>query len=142
MARPKRYTVEQVITAIKEGKTVVGTAAVLGCTTETIRNYAKRYPVIAGAIDSEREDLTDIAEMKLRLALHDGAPWAIQLTLRTQGKKRGWNAGVEVTGGDGQPLIPESRVTEEALIRQHANLLAALGEASRSGGGASPETSG
>ena len=54
MARPEKFTPEQVIEAIRKGHTAAGAARVLGCESETIRAYAKRYATVHKALYGAR----------------------------------------------------------------------------------------
>ena len=62
----------------------------LGCSHQTIYNYARRHPTIQQAIDANRGELLDHAESKLRNAIMDGESWAVQFALRTIGRNRGY----------------------------------------------------
>ena len=52
-----------------------------------------------------REELVDIAEIRLRVAINNGEPWAIALVLKTMGKNRGYTERHEITGADGDSII-------------------------------------
>src|SRR5262245_22642935 len=98
----QRYTAQQVIDALTATRGLVTLAAKrLGCDTDTIRNYAKRYPSVAKVKAEAREEVLDIAEAQLFLKIQQGDPWAIGLYLRTVGRSRGYgeslNLHVEIT---------------------------------------------
>jgi hypothetical protein len=91
MARTQRFKPEQIIQALIETRGMVTLAAEhLVCDTETIYNYAKRYPSVEAELKKQRERITDIAESKLYEAIDAGESWAIQYYLRTQGRVRGY----------------------------------------------------
>ena len=74
MARPERYTVQDIIDALEKGYTCVGAGQLLGCSAETVRNYAKKYPTVDAALRAKRRELVDLAEMSLRRAIVNGNP--------------------------------------------------------------------
>jgi hypothetical protein len=106
MAGKQRYKVEQVIDAIERGMTPYGAARMLGCHPDTVRNYTDRYPTVKRALLSKRKELVDLAELGLRGALLDNAPWAIAFTLRTLGRDYGYVERTEqrISGEDGGPI--------------------------------------
>jgi len=100
----QKFTVNQIITAIEQAQTAAGAARVLGCNPQTIRNYANRYPTVAAALDGERNNLADYAEMGLKRAVLAGEPWALALALTTL-RKGIYTKRQEITGADGGPMI-------------------------------------
>jgi len=104
MAKQK-YTVEHVISALRETKGMVYLAADrIGCHADTILNYAKRYKSVQDEIDSQREKVVDIAELKLYQAIMDGNEGMVKYLLSTRGKKRGYTTGIEISGPDGDAI--------------------------------------
>lgn len=86
-----RYSAKQVREALEECRGMVSFAAKrLGCTPQTIRKYAERFAQVALAIEDAREDMVDTAELSLRQAVQKGEPWAVTMTLKTLGSKRGY----------------------------------------------------
>lgn len=59
--------------------------------------YARieRSPKLRQILTESRESLVDIAETALRSAVLSGQPWAIALTLKTIGRKRGYTERIE-----------------------------------------------
>ena len=108
MARGKTeaFTTEQVIAAIQKGYTPTGAASLLGCHPQTIRRYAKRHPTVKEALLAERRCIVDYAEQGLRAAVIRGDAWAVALALKTLGKNRGYVERQELTGRDGEALVP------------------------------------
>jgi len=105
MAKQK-YTTEHVINALRETRGMVYLAADrIGCHADTILNYAKRYKSVQDEIDTQREKIVDVAELKLVQAVMDGNEGMIKYLLSTRGKKRGYTTGVEVTGEGGGPMV-------------------------------------
>ena len=102
MARHETYSTDQVIAAAAAGKGKTGKiASILGCTPETVRNYALRHQAIDEAIQSARYDfdegLIDTAELKLEEAVLRGDRWAVQYTLDTKGRQRGYSKVKEIS---------------------------------------------
>lgn len=110
MGRRQKYTDKEIIAALKKKKGMVYHAAeVVGCEPDTIYNRAKVVAAVAAAIKNERGKVVDTAEMKLFDAIQDGAPWAVQLALRTIGKDRGY---AEQAAGAGGQAAPEPLIIE------------------------------
>ena len=90
MAKPK-YTATQVADALDKHKGMIYLAAnALGCSHNTIYNYAKRHPTVQDAIDRNRGQVLDTAELSLYNAILREEHWAITFALRTIGKDRGY----------------------------------------------------
>ena len=106
MARKNKYTVEQVIDAIRESKGILTVAArKLACSRSTLQRYVSNYPTVAQAVNDERESLLDLAEGSLFEQVRKGNITAIIFTLKTIGKHRGYVERQEVTGADGGAVI-------------------------------------
>jgi len=114
--KKEKFTVSEVIEAIKVGHTPVGAANILKCHSDTIRNYARRYPTVKARLQAEREELVDYAESGLRAALLGREAWAIAFTLKTLGKSKGYVERTEVSGAaDTEPItfvLKEHKVIE------------------------------
>jgi len=102
------YTEEQYVSAIEQANGMVSVAArMLGVTRWAIYKRAKSSPAIKRAIEMAREEMIDLAEQKLRMAILNGEAWAIALALKTIGKQRGYIERVEHTGEDGGMIKTE-----------------------------------
>ncbi len=102
----QKFTIEQIIEAIKATKGMVYVAArQLHCHPTTIYNYAKRYPSVQRAIDDERGFFLDTCELALAKAVANGEAWAICFSLKTLGKHRGYVERQEITGKDGGEIV-------------------------------------
>ena len=100
-----RYTAAQMIDALTATKGMVYLAAKqLGCDSDTVLNYCKRYPAVEAVKQAQRGEMIDIAELKLWQSIQNGEAWGITLCLKTIGKHRGYVERQEVTGEDGAPL--------------------------------------
>jgi hypothetical protein len=105
MARPRRYTEAQVITALIHTRGMVHLAAKhLGCDPDTVQRYCHRYPRVQAAKEAQRGEMLDEAELHLWRAIQEGQPWAIVFCLRTLGRHRGYTEKVEYTGKDGEAI--------------------------------------
>lgn len=105
MGSRQHYTAATIIKALQHTRGLMTLAAEhLGCTDETLRNYAKRYPSVADELQRQRERVTDLAEQKLFQAIEEGQPWALNFYLKTIGKSRGYVERHEFTGKDGDQL--------------------------------------
>jgi len=103
---PENYSNERIIGALKETNGMVYLAARrLGCAPATIYNRAKRVTSVQAAIDDNRGEVIDAAELKLKAAIINGEPWAIAFALKTIGRHRGYVERQEVTGADGGKII-------------------------------------
>lgn len=106
-----RYTLEQVISALKEARGLRALAARrLGCTVRTVDNYIARFPEVSDTVKEQLELRLDVAEGKLDQAVNKGEAWAICFFLKTQGKARKYSERLEVTGKDGEPMKQEQTV--------------------------------
>lgn len=102
MSTGKVYSTEQIIAALEETHGGIFVAADrIGCSYKTIERRAKDVKAVQDVIDKYRGRRVDVAEMALDKALLNGEPWAVQFTLKTQGKQRGYVERQEVTGADG-----------------------------------------
>lgn len=91
MKKGEKWTPKQMIDALKAASGMVYVAArKLGCDPKTVYNYAKRYPSVQQAIDSERGHFLDTTELALQRAVLAGEGWAVCFTLKTLGKERGY----------------------------------------------------
>jgi hypothetical protein len=124
MAGKEQYTVEQIVKAIREGHTPQGASYILGCHSDTVRNYARRYPTVKAALTSERRDLFDLAENSLRRAVLNGESWAVSMVIKTLGKDDGYTERSEVTGADGGPI--ENKNVVEIRAVDYRNVAANL----------------
>ena len=129
MAGKEAYTVAQVIDALRATKGMKGPAArKLGCTWNTVDNYAKRHPTIAAAIAEEREMMLDIGELSLARAVQNGEAWAVCFLLKTQGKSRGYVERQEITGGDGGPVEVATEKREKSTAQEIREIEAHIAE--------------
>lgn len=124
MADKQHYTPHQVAEALRKSFGVKTVAAqLLGCTDDTITNYAKRYKVVEKAVRESRSKIVDIAEYNLindltvkeecpncreilrcsscNNTIQFGKDWATRFVLMTLGKDRGYTERKEITGKDG-----------------------------------------
>ena len=118
MAGKQRFTPKQVADTLTETRGMVFLAAKkLGCSDDTIYNYAKRYKAVGDALRQQRGQFVDMAELKLWNAVNEGEAWAVQFALRTLGKERGYVERSEVTGKDGEAFVIEIKRRAESHDR-------------------------
>lgn len=110
-------------------------AQMLGCKWETVRNYVKRYPECAEALELANTALGDLAESKLTDNITNGDQRAIEFYLKSKHKARGYadKTQVELTGAAGGPVRLEFGGFLDALA------IAEAGTPSPSGSGDDPE---
>ena len=114
----QRFTPKQVADTLTETRGMVFLAAKkLGCSDDTIYNYAKRYKAVGDALRQQRGQFVDMAELKLWNAVNEGEAWAVQFALRTLGKERGYVERQEVTGKDGEAFVIEIKRRAESHDR-------------------------
>jgi hypothetical protein len=135
--KTNRFTIEQIIKAIKKhGGLVYAAARSLDCSPTTIYNYAKRYASVQEALDNEKGLILDVTEGALIGAIKRGEGWAVTFMLRTQGKKRGYGDEVRhKVGGDAEnetPIKTEStvkaKVTYDEFSDRFTRLLLGVGD--------------
>jgi AcrR family transcriptional regulator len=110
-----QYTREMLIEAIRESRGVKATvAARLGCSRQTVNNKLDEWPELAEMLDAERSWLIDKAVSALvtdvETAKNEGHQRAYMFVLRTLAKDEGFSERTELTGADGQDLIPDEMV--------------------------------
>lgn len=119
MAKKQRYTVKQVIAALKKHRGLIGEAArELKCGRRTVYDYAERYPTIKEVVSDLREERLDYTESRLYDLIDKGEPSAIYFHLKTQGKSRGWVERQELTGADGETI--QVRFVENIIGQPHS----------------------
>jgi len=91
MASKQRYSVAQVVDAIRDAHGIKADAArSLGCDWTTVHRYAQRHRTVQDVLEEMREGLIDKAESGLLNKL-DAEEWpAIKFVLMTLGKSRGY----------------------------------------------------
>ncbi len=105
MSKKQKFTVQQVIKALKNNRGLVTQAAEeLKVCPRTIYNYAERYPTVKETVETLRESRLDYTEGVLYDLIDKGEPAAVFFLLKTQGKKRGYVERQELTGADGESV--------------------------------------
>lgn len=91
--RPLKYTVEQVLEAIKDtGGIKTEVCQRLNCGRRTIYLYIDRFPEIKEAFEEEEEKVLDMAESSLFAMIQNGDLTAIFYYLNNKGRRRGYGA--------------------------------------------------
>src|SRR5262245_46823368 len=115
MARPEKYTDEQIIAALRETKGLIYLASRrIGCSPDTIFRRSNSRAAVRDVIRHERGALVDTAEAKLFGAIMRDEPWAIQMTLKCLGKDRGYVERSEVQQVSDDDI---NRAIEQELAR-------------------------
>ena len=87
----ERYSPGKVAEALRQAAGIKAEAARrLGCTRATVDAYIKRHPEVREAWIDARETMVDLAQSKLHEAVERGEWPAVQYTLSTLGKDRGF----------------------------------------------------
>lgn len=106
MAKPEKFTAEEMAQALTEAKGFISVVAKrLGCNQSTVRNYIARYACCREAVENSREAMKDFAESKLFKLVDEENITAIIFYLKTQGRDRGYIERQEVTGKDGEDIV-------------------------------------
>lgn len=91
MARPRKYTDEQIVAALeKTGGLIFHAAKKVGCNADTIHERVKTSQAVRDCLRDLRGGLVDTAESKLFAAVKKGEAWAVQFALKNLGKDRGY----------------------------------------------------
>jgi hypothetical protein len=93
----RKFTIKKMAKAITEANGLMSYAAKkLNCDRSTVEDYIERFPACKTAWLEAREKFVDVSESKLMECVQDKQPWAVALTLKTLGKKRGFVEKMEV----------------------------------------------
>jgi len=100
-------------------------AEALGCSHQTVYNYAKRYKSVQEAIDRNRGHVIDTAEVALYRAILAGEHWAVTFALKTIGKDRGYTerSEQEISGAGGGPVQTVTTIDLKQLSDDELNTL-------------------
>lgn len=106
------YTTEQFEKAIPNSAGIVSEIAKrVGCDWHTARKFIDNHARLLRMYQDESEKILDVGEAALFKAVQGGDMAGIKYLLSTKGKHRGYVERQELTGADGDPLIPISAVT-------------------------------
>ena len=117
---------EAIIAALKRSHGNMKMAAeMIGCSREAIRLRAEKSKTIQTVIHEERAAIIDVAESALYNRVLDGDMRAIEFTLRTIGKERGYveKRQEEITGKDGGPIEHTHQINVPEEVKKVAHLL-------------------
>ena len=107
LSKKRKNTAERIIQALEGTQGLLSLAARrAGVSYATVKRYAAEFPTVKIAVQDAKSSTLDFAEGKLYQAIAQGNLTAIIFYLKTQGKGRGYIERSEVTGGDGEPLVP------------------------------------
>lgn len=103
--QPRHFTPEEVIEALQVGRGLKTMAARhLRCDWRTIQKMCADFPEVEAECEAQRQAFLDTAHLQLVAAVNRGEWKAIEFTLRTLGRDRGFSERTEVTGKDGGPI--------------------------------------
>jgi len=114
----KRIPTDTIAAALRKSHGNLKLAAeMVGCNRETIRVRAAKNKTLQTIIHEERAAIIDVAESALYNRVLDGDMRAIEFTLRTIGKDRGYveKRQEEITGKDGGPILLGNMTDEEVI---------------------------
>ncbi len=104
----KDETKARIIDAIHESNGLLTLAAKrVGLSRKTVWEYSKQYPEVQEAVFDAKERMLDFAESKLWQKIQEGDNTILIFFLKTQGKARGYVERSEITGREGEALIPQ-----------------------------------
>jgi hypothetical protein len=127
MARKKKLKPSEVVEALKQSHGLkTGAAEILGVSFPTIERYIADSEEAREIVEHWRVRRKDRAEYKLDEAIERGDGWALMFTLKNA-RDREYSEKVELTGKDGEPLIPKEENIER-LDRAVSTFAHALGE--------------
>lgn len=110
---PRKYAQANIIRALKATGGVYRDAAeLLGCSTETIRTYVRKFPAIETALEQIEAENLDFAESALLEAVKGGKSWAVKFYLEHKGAARGYVKKREGDGGG----TPPAQVTQNVVV--------------------------
>jgi len=105
--KKREQTAARIIKAIKETNGLLTMAASKsGIGYRTVCRYVAEFPSVKEAAHDAKETMLDFAEGKLYSKIKEGDNTAIIFYLKTQGKARGYIERNEITGSEGERLIP------------------------------------
>lgn len=105
MARPKKFTPQQVIDALQKADGILTDAAKsMKMSRQTLYVYMKEHPEVAEAYDQVNEATIDKVESRLLRSCYSGNVTAQIFYLKTKAKHRGYVERQEVAGADDKPI--------------------------------------
>ena len=91
MAKKEAYKVQEVIDALIKGDGYVSqAAAILGCHSGTVYNYAKRHPTVQTTWDDIKEKRHDFVENAMFKRIKEGSDTMMIWYSKTQMQERGY----------------------------------------------------
>jgi hypothetical protein len=89
--RHERFSQADVITALDQSAGIASLAARrLNCSRRTITNYVSRYPVVRAALKEIRDELVDLASMKILELIKEKNPRVVTWYATRYGAARGY----------------------------------------------------
>jgi len=109
ISKKREETAARIIKAIKESNGLMTVAAAKsGIGYRTICRYVAEFPSVKEVAQEAHERMLDFAESKLYERIKGGDNACIIFYLKTQGKARGYIERQEITGTEGNALVPHA----------------------------------
>ena len=103
--------IEQAAEVIRETEgNLAHCARKFGISRTTFNRYVNERATLCHVVTEAREAMKDNVESKLYEKALAGEAWAVCFFLKTQAKDRGYVERQEMTGAEGEPLIPITTV--------------------------------
>ena len=119
---PKHHTAADYVKVLTESHGLVAPAArKLKVTRQAVYRMAKKHPTVQEAMTDAREELIDLAEVRLFEAVNKGSLPAVFFALRTIGKDRGYGTRVEIDHK--VPTQEEIEAMSDEELERHAKAL-------------------
>lgn len=104
-------TIEEIGAVLKKkGGNIAETARALKVTRQAVHKRVSEDEGLKAIVTDAREALVDVAESQALRQIKKGNTAMIIFVLKTQGKDRGYIERSEITGKDGEPLVPKGYV--------------------------------
>ena len=121
LRRPKgRLTVKIVEEALRNSAGIQSIAAEkLGVTRSTICRFVAKHDRIRLLIEEITDEMNDVAEAQLSLAIKRGDPWAVKYWLENRGQSRGYGRRkMAFRDGEGNVQVPATLVTNGRMTEE------------------------
>jgi hypothetical protein len=116
----EKYTVEQMIAAIREANGILTIAArKLDCSRSTVYNYIERYKSIKAAYEEANESNIDFVETMLMENIKNGNVAAQIFFLKTKAKHRGFVERTETDITSGGEKLQQPQIIEIVKHYEH-----------------------
>ncbi len=113
----KKYTMDQVAEALREGNGILSVAAqILRCHRNTIYNYLEDYPELKDFVEECRETLVDEAEQVLLKKVKEEDIRCVMFVLRTLGRHRGYSSRPHYAAEEPSKFLPPAPTGLDEMV--------------------------